>query len=309
MSEAYSKAYSLEVHDYLEPAEAYEKSIKKSLKRNNAFQCSENCTFQLVLVNFGKDNFVKEPYYRSAKLENVHSIGCDVVRKAAKARIGERESSYIFERKDNTLTIQLDLVNGLLADISESKKILKTPATKSINQYSKTNQTSSEDKEKRELTRKIKSLKRLIDYYERMKQGELYNIVDKNGNPIDLNDYFQDLRIDPTIKQDEVKIYIADALVYLQGSKENPYYHLKVTNECVLSFVSTKPTLNINKKNSVHKGVASKEKFLEKRAKEGKKYKIYFFGSFVLRESNNHFYINFDLNTQEALDFLVFFPY
>lgn len=310
MSEVYKNAYSLELNKPLEPNEAYQLSIQKKLKENNGFQCSEHCDFQLILVNFGKKDYIQAPHYRSAKLEQSHSTGCTLMKEQALARIGQREDSYSFTRNDSKITVELDLIKGLLVEVSNSKTIKTvTGSPAGSTSYTSFKGDSTDNTEKKELHKKIKSLKSLIDYYERIRQGELFDIVDRQGVPLNLENHFHDLRIHPELEEGLVKIYIADAWVSLRGSENDPYYHLKLTSECELINVIAKPTLNMNKKGSVHRGVTNKEKFLERQAREGTKYKVYFFGSFILNESNKNFYINFDLSTQEALDFLVFYPY
>ncbi|QCT93572.1 hypothetical protein [Enterococcus sp. M190262] len=309
MPETYIDAYSLEKHEVMEPETAHQLSLKNELKEHNAFQCSETCSFKLALVNFGKTEFIKEPHFRSAKFDQKHSPSCSLMQKEAKARIGEKESSYFFTRNSSKITVELDLINGLLVEIADSKKTNFNASKSGKTTYSKSESIQGSHKAHKQLKKRIKSLRALIDLYEKSRQGELYDIEDKYGKPLDLKQHFQDLRRNPIISEGVIKIYVADAWVSLRGQENNRYYHLKLTNDCKIDKIVTKPTLNLNKKGAIHRGVISKEKFLQIQAFSGKKYKLYFFGSFTLKESNNHFYINLDLSTDEALDFLVFYPY
>lgn len=309
MPETYSNAYSLEKNETLGPETAHQLSLNKELKNKSAFQCSSTCNFKLVLVNFGKEVFIKDPHFRSAKLDQRHSSSCSLVQKEAKSRIGEKEQSFFFNRNDSKITVEIDLVKGLLAEISDSKTTNtgnKQLSTSSSAAYSSSKVHSDN---KKILNKKLKSLKALIDIFERTKQGELFEIVNKFDSPIDLNDHFHDLNQVTTLNEGEVKIYFSDASVSLRGPEDNPFYHLKLKSVCHLNDISSKPTFNLNRNNSIHHGVVHKEKFLRKQAKRSSDYRIYFFGSFRVNESNKNFYINLDLKCNTALDYLVFYPY
>ncbi|WP_195957992.1 hypothetical protein [Enterococcus gallinarum] len=310
MPETYIDAYSLEKHEVMEPETAHQLSLKNELKEHNAFQCSETCSFKLALVNFGKTEFIKEPHFRSAKFDQKHSPSCSLMQKEAKARIGEKESSYFFTRNSSKITVELDLINGLLVEIADSKKTNFNASRSGTPTYSKAESIQGSHKAHKQLKKRIKSLRALIDLYEKSRQGELYDIEDKYGKPLDLKQHFQDLRRNPIISEGKTKIYVSDARVFLKSSEfNNPFYHLRLTTTCKLRKIRKVPTFNLNKQKSIHYGALNKERFLENHAKSKKKFKIYFFGSFILKKSGKQFYINFDLISQSALDYLVFYPY
>lgn len=313
---SYEKAYSLEANIDLTPLEAHRRSILSTgdfnkLYDKRAFQCGKLCPFKLTLTNFGLEDYNKTPHFTPGARNQVHDCqNCDVIVKNYELREleTEKENHGSFYRDKNKIIIDVDLVKGDLAVISQPRQKENEPQMSGPLSNSKTKSRESKYIDDKTFKMHIKQLKDLVQYYLDEQAGERYTFFNKNNEEINLSKYFIDLAEagQRNINLEDVHIYFDNASVrYInfEDKLENDYFLVQFKSKCTLNNVTATPTITINKKSASHRGVKYKLDILEKAAKDGQPLRLFFFGRFKKHPTKD--YINPAVKHVDILDYLV----
>jgi len=313
---SYEKAYSLEANIDLTPLEAHRRSILSTgdfnkLYDNRAFQCGKLCPFKLTLTNFGSEDYNKTPHFTPGARNQVHDCqNCDVIVKNYELRELEtgKENHGSFYRDKNKIIIDVDLVKGDLAVISQPRQKGNEPQMSGPLSNSKTKSRKSKYIDDKTFKMHIKRLKDLVQYYLDEQAGERYTFFNKNNKEINLSKYFIDLSEagQRNINLEDVHIYFDNASVrYInfEDKPENDYFLVQFKSKCTLNNVTATPTITINKQLASHRGVKYKLDILEKAAKDKQPLRLFFFGRFKKHPTKD--YINPAVKHEDILDYLV----
>ena len=189
---SYEKAYSLEANIDLTPLEAHRRSILPTgdfnkLYDKRAFQCGRLCPFKLTLTNFGLEDYNKTPHFTPGARNQVHDCqNCDVIVKNYELREleTEKENHVSFYRDKNKIIIDVDLVKGDLAVISQPRQKENEPQMSGPLSNSKTKSRESKYIDDKTFKMHIKRLKDLVQYYLDEQAGERYTFFNKNNKEI-----------------------------------------------------------------------------------------------------------------------------
>lgn len=315
---SFPSAYSLELQETLsaEKAGAYSRlpsNDKHHLENYKQFQCSESCSFKLSLTNFGEKNYTKTPYFTPGARNQSHDPdNCQLIVKHYQQR--EEEVTSVdydsFRREKNKLIIDLDLVKGVLADVTKSRQKSEiTSATEASNtevRHRHVQSTSTVDN--KTFRSHVKQLSALIQYFLEYQSGEKYTFYSKDKREIQLERYFVKLEEagQRGINLEDIHIYYDTASVNSFDYEDHPeknYFLVRFNSICTIDGVTNNPSIMINKSLAEHYGVKGKLKTLEKAAKDKQPLKLFYFGKF--RKHNSNKYINPDVGYEEILDYLV----
>ena len=302
MSYTYPEAYSIELGYNLEPMDAYNLSLDKTLKNKHNFQCDKNCPFGLTLINFGKSPYTKEPHFRTSNFDQVHSVNCPVVQNRYEKRAQETtiEESYTFKRDKNTVKVDINLVTATFTEITNS---LRTEEQVSTEIRSKKATTSNQIAEKG-FNSHVKSLSRLVQLYKEFKSGEKYTFLDSSGNKLNLDLYFQNLDNNSLINEHETKVYYSKATVrYFKAKNEkDSYFLIRIKQNCQMDNLRISPTFIINESLANQQGVKQRLETLKMADKKAKELTIYYLGPF---KKHNNRYINASIPHEKILKHIV----
>lgn len=299
----------------LPPEVAHRYSLDGTIKSRKDFRCSENCDFQLSLVNFGKTitDKMQAPHYRAGKLDQIHNpIYCNLMQEHFRARELEEtvEDSHAFQRDKSKITVHIDLVNATLADIPSSRSTNNKYVDNTTPLLSRKNRSISSESLK-SISQHIRSLKRLVTYFRDAKHGELYTFTNENNIPIDLDNHFINLDKKPLLTEYRPHVYYGKATVQKrEKTDESSFYLIRLSTSCQLNNVNVQPTFLVNADKEEHKengkiirGTVSQLKILEKASTSKEEITLYFLGSFKLYNST---YINPAIEHSRLLKYLVF---
>lgn len=315
---SFPSAYSLELKTDLTAKEAYDFSrtpIGSSHHLTDAkkFQCGEKCPFKLTLANFNNPDFNKTPYFTPGARNQEHDPdNCQRMIEHYQQREQKvtSENHGSFSREKNKLIIDLDLVKGSLAIVTEPRQKNESTPSSGISNTQVTHQRSrsSSTEDNKTFRSHIKQLTALIRYFLEYQSGEKYTFYSKNKQEIQLERYFVNLAEadQKGINLEEVHIYYDTATVKYFDNKLQPeksYFLVRFNSKCTIDGVTNYPSITINKSLADHHGVKGKLKTLEKAAKDKQLLKLFYFGKF--RKHSSKKYINPDVGYEDILDYLV----
>lgn len=314
----YDKAYSTELKDDISASGANEKYIgktnlgqivSKSIKHNDTFQCSSNCTLKLTCANIhvdftDKKNINKLEQYFTNRNGGRHDDGCFRVIEENKKYVGTSNKTSIYERNDYDLIIDFKKGIGLLPSSTptQTSNVLGTNSNISANnKLSRNNNLLT-----RKRTPHTKDIKKIITMFEEHELGNNpFNIFDSDKNPISFDDIF--IPISDSKISNDFAIYYGQAHVQWFKKSIRLVFSKSTSIDDTGDFTSPSTFLNkdifIEEKKQKLFSQFSRladdyQKAIEEFKKTGDKsvftkklyFRIYFIGKFK-RVSN---YINFD---------------
>lgn len=313
---SFQSAYSLELKQYVTPKKAFDFSCSpigtpNHLTDTKMFQCGEKCSFKLTLANFNKLGFNKTPYFTPGARNQKHDPNnCQRMIEHYQQREQEvtSENHISFYREKNKLIVDLDLVKGILAPVTNPRQKDESNFSSESNKdemHRQSSHSSCTDEDKRTFRSHVKQLRDLINYFLKYQSGEKYTFYDKYKREIQLERYFVNLKEanQRGINLEDVHIYYDTATVKSIDNKKNPeksYFLVRFHSKCTIGDVSNYPSILINKNAASHHGVKEK---LEKAAKDKQPLKLFYFGKFIKHSSKK--YINPDVSYEDILDYLV----
>lgn len=315
---SFPSAYSLELKTDSTAKDAYDFSrspVDSSHHLTDAkkFQCGEKCPFKLTLANFNNLDFNKTLYFTPGSRNQEHdSDNCQRMIEHYQQREQEvtSENHICFSREKNKLIIDLDLVKGSLAIVTEPRQKNESTPSSEINNTEVTHRhsRSSSTDDNKTFRSHIKQLTALIRYFLEYQSGEKYTFYSKNKQEIQLERYFVNLaEADQRgINLEDVHIYYDTATVDYHLNKDNPdnsYFLIRFHHICSIDNINNRPTIIINETKAQYHGVGYKIKILKRAAKDGEPLKVFFFGSFIKHPIRK--FINPNISPIDILDYLV----
>ena len=312
---SFPSAYSLELGTDLSAKEAYDFSrtpvgSPHHLTDAKKFQCGEKCPFKLTLANFNNPDFNKTPYFTPGARNQEHNPDyCQRMIEHYRQREQETtiENHRCFSREKNQLIIDLDLVKGTLAIVTQPRQkdedipSSETSHTEVTHRHSRSSSTIDNTT----FRSHIKQLTALIRYFLEYQSGEKYTFYSK----IQLERYFVNLAASGQrgVNLEDVHIYYDTATVDYHLDEDNPdnsYFLIRFHHVCSIDNINNRPTIIINETKAQHRGVGYKIKILKRAAKDSEPLKVFFFGSFI--KHPNRKFINPNVSPIDILDYLVF---
>lgn len=282
---SYETAYSLEKkkeYTAFSANQAYHDGI---LHDYNKFQCSEDCDYPLICVNFKKKSveWGKPPYFKAAKKGLPHHCKTPTITiTSSDSEQGEHTITHDLSKIQLNITldsgfVESDKEKNQSTSIAPSTGFSKT--SKKVGTTNRTEHTNSN------------TLISIISLYLSSEwDHSISNIQLQDGTYISFNQLFQNIDNDYQLQRTP-KIYYGQARVI-----ENPtYFVLKYRYYAYLNNVKSKPSV------IVHKSLLEKNKTLLNRlirlSKSNDLFTLYFYGQMKIERD---LYIQFDVDTHTS---------